>query len=218
MSNAKKTPFRASFSLLVTSSCFACVYFISSSWALLSDVRPYAKFLAEFSKMKNKNKLSRQAFEDSQNPDCLDFASLSAGPEIFEDVNNGASTSAQLEDAKEAKRTSRNKKRNRTLTSANGEEPDRIDVEPSQSKRSRRGKLEQAPALSLSPFSVQILIFSPEPSLESPHDRLMSLRHKLQKIFLSDSLRTDDFFRVDELMAELTNFEMTFSLLKVQIV
>jgi hypothetical protein len=43
------------------------------------------------------------------------------------------------------------------------------------------------------------------------------LRHRLQKIFLGDQVRFDDFPKVDGIMSAVESFEVTLDLLKVSL-
>ena len=49
---------------------------------------------------------------------------------------------------------------------------------------------------------------------KSTHDRLLSLRHRLQRIFLGDTIRIEDFHKVDSLMSQIEQFPVTFDLLR----
>ncbi|KAI3657641.1 hypothetical protein MP638_001360 [Amoeboaphelidium occidentale] len=49
---------------------------------------------------------------------------------------------------------------------------------------------------------------------KSESEILLGLRHKLQRIFLGDTLKTEDFGKVNDLMEEVERFNVTFDLLR----
>jgi hypothetical protein len=74
-------------------------------------------------------------------------------------------------------------------------------------------KLNQVPEKAENPEAVAIV--DPEHEYKVQHEQLLSLRYKLQKIFLTDAQpREQDFGRVDELMADVEKFPVTIDLLK----
>jgi enolase len=50
---------------------------------------------------------------------------------------------------------------------------------------------------------------------QSKAETLLHLRHKLQRIFLGDSIKTEDFHKVEDLMKQVEEFQIDFDLLKV---
>jgi hypothetical protein len=57
-----------------------------------------------------------------------------------------------------------------------------------------------------------------ESSSKSESEILLGLRHKLQRIFLGDTLKTEDFGKVNDLMEEVERFNVTFDLLRVTLI
>ena len=162
------------------------------AWVNPMEIRPYEPFKSENSKGTKTAKF-KLALKEIEQPELFE--------EYFQDFANKDESQqpwvvGEEETAKEEVKPGANKRKSGAHDVASNKKMKR---ESTGGKLARRSSTISAKSSAAS---------------RSASEQLLSLRHRMQKIFLGDALRTEEFDRVDEVMTKIEQFPMTFDLLK----
>ncbi|KAI3636593.1 hypothetical protein MIR68_005282 [Amoeboaphelidium protococcarum] len=191
---------------------------------------PYlGKNYEQFSKKATAGKGHKQlalAIAEAMTPELLDF-DYSSAPVIEEeeeeeildqdqDDEDDSNVDGKQEVVKSKKTKRRQSEADATQTKSTTKrkrkivDDDQDDTAIKQNKRNKRHTIANGSG------KVQGERISVEPIVKrNPAERLLALRHRLQKIFLSpEGPLVNEFHRVDSLLTELESFDLTFDMLK----